>query len=190
MSDLRSAGLDRRRFLAVGGVVGAGAVLAACTSNEPDTPAAETNGQAAATAGDNAAPGKKVTIGFSGPAGRPRLDRRDHQQRQGAGRDVLGRDVQAGRGGATRSTQQIASIETLIAKKPDVMVMLPHDGKELNAFGLKAMEAGIPVVNLDRAFPDAAGLPAADQGRQLRHGRRGRGTTSASSSRPRASATR
>ena len=57
----------RRRFLAVGAVVGAGALLAACTSNEPDTPAAENNGQAAATAGDNAAPGKKVTIGFSGP---------------------------------------------------------------------------------------------------------------------------
>ena len=34
-------------------------------------------------------------------------------------------------------------------------MLLPHDGKELNAFGLEAMEAGIPVVNLDRAFPDA-----------------------------------
>ena len=35
-------------------------------------------------------------------------------------------------------------------------MLLPQDGKELNAFGLEAMEAGIPVVNLDRAFPDAA----------------------------------
>ena len=35
------------------------------------------------------------------------------------------------------------------------MVLLPHDGKELNAFGLESMKAGIPVVNLDRAFPDA-----------------------------------
>ena len=33
--------------------------------------------------------------------------------------------------------------------------MLPHDGKELNAVGLEAMQAGIPVVNLDRVFPDA-----------------------------------
>jgi ribose transport system substrate-binding protein len=34
-------------------------------------------------------------------------------------------------------------------------VLLPYDGKELNSFGLEAMRAGIPVVNLDRAFPDA-----------------------------------
>jgi ribose transport system substrate-binding protein len=34
--------------------------------------------------------------------------------------------------------------------------MLPHDGKELNAAGLEAMKAGIPVINLDRAFPDRA----------------------------------
>ncbi len=34
-------------------------------------------------------------------------------------------------------------------------MLLPHDGKELNSFGLEAMQAGIPVVNLDRAFPDA-----------------------------------
>jgi ribose transport system substrate-binding protein len=33
--------------------------------------------------------------------------------------------------------------------------MLPYDGKELNAAGLEAMQAGIPVVNLDRAFPSA-----------------------------------
>jgi ribose transport system substrate-binding protein len=34
-------------------------------------------------------------------------------------------------------------------------VMLPYDGKELNSAGLEAMRAGIPVVNLDRAFPSA-----------------------------------
>jgi ribose transport system substrate-binding protein len=33
--------------------------------------------------------------------------------------------------------------------------MLPYDGKELNAAGLQAMQAGIPVINLDRAFPSA-----------------------------------
>jgi ribose transport system substrate-binding protein len=46
-------------------------------------------------------------------------------------------------------------VATLIAQKPNVIVMLPHDGKELNSSGLEAMKAGIPVVNLDRAFPDA-----------------------------------
>ena len=51
---------------------------------------------------------------------------------------------------------QRAAISTLIAQKPSVIVLLPHDGKELNAVGLEAMKAGIPVVNLDRAFPDQA----------------------------------
>ncbi len=151
MSDLRSAGLDRRRFLAVGGVVGAGAVLAACTSNEPDTPAAENNGQAAAPAGDNAAPGKEVTIGFSGPQG-------DHgwiaaisknaeaQAKQYS--DVSYQPVEA----TNEVTKQISSIETLIAKKVNSLVILPFDGKALTAVAQKAMDAGIPVVNLDREF--------------------------------------
>ena len=56
--------------------------------------------------------------------------------------------------GADAAAQR-AALRTLIAQKPDVIVLLPHDGKELNAFGLEAMKAGIPVVNLDRAFPDA-----------------------------------
>ena len=51
--------------------------------------------------------------------------------------------------------------------------MLPHDGKELTAVGLKAMAAGIPVVNLDRAFPT----------RRWRTGARSRATTTAWASR-------
>ena len=48
-------------------------------------------------------------------------------------------------------TQQISSIETLIAKKVNVLVILPFDGKALTAVAQKAMDAGIPVVNLDRS---------------------------------------
>src|SRR5690242_1683348 len=60
MSDLRTAGLDRRRFLAVGGLVGAGAVLASCTSNDPDTAGNNNEGQAAAVGNnDNAAAGDR-----------------------------------------------------------------------------------------------------------------------------------
>jgi ribose transport system substrate-binding protein len=60
------------------------------------------------------------------------------------------RTVEAGADAAA----QRAALSTLISQKPNVIVLLPHDGKELNAFGLEAMRAGIPVVNLDRAFPD------------------------------------
>jgi ribose transport system substrate-binding protein len=55
----------------------------------------------------------------------------------------------------TDAAAQRAAISTLISQKPSVIVMLPYDGKELNAAGLQAMQAGIPVVNLDRAFPSA-----------------------------------
>lgn len=150
MTDLLPAGLNRRRFLAVGGVVGAGAVLAACTSNEPDTPA-DNSGQVAAGGNDNAAPGQNVTIGFSGPQG-------DHgwiaaisknaeaQAKRYA--DVKFEPVEA----TNEVTRQISSIETLIAKKVNALVILPFDGKALTAVARKAMDAGIPVVNLDREF--------------------------------------
>jgi ribose transport system substrate-binding protein len=151
MTDLRSAGLDRRRFLAVGGVVGAGAVLAACTSNTPDTPAAQDNGQAAAPAGDNAAPGKEVTIGFSGPQGDhgwiAAISKNAEAQAKKYS-DVTYEPVEA----TNEVTKQISSIETLIAKKVSSLVILPFDGKALTAVAQKAMTAGIPVVNLDREF--------------------------------------
>ena len=150
MSHLRSAGLDRRRFLAVGGVVGAGAVLAACTSNTPDTPDAQ-NDAAAAPAGDNAAPGKEVTIGFSGPQGDhgwiAAISKNAEAQAKKYS-DVTYEPVEA----TNEVTKQISSIETLIAKKVSSLVILPFDGKALTAVAQKAMAAGIPVVNLDREF--------------------------------------
>jgi ribose transport system substrate-binding protein len=150
MSDLRSAGLDRRRFLAVGGVVGAGALLAACTSNEPDTPAAENNGQTGG-GGDNAAPGQAVTIGFSGPQsdhGWIAAISKNAEAQAKRYSDVTFKPVEA----TNEVTRQISSIETLIADKVSALVILPYDGKALTAVARKAMDAGIPVVNLDREF--------------------------------------
>jgi ribose transport system substrate-binding protein len=49
-------------------------------------------------------------------------------------------------------TRQISSVETLIANKVSALVILPFDGKALTAVARKAMDAGIPVVNLDREF--------------------------------------
>jgi len=149
MTDLRT-GLDRRRFLAVGGVVGAGAVLAACTSNEPDTPA-DTSGQVGGGGNDNAAPGKTVTIGFSGPQGDhgwiAAISKNAEAQAKRYS-DVKFEPVEA----TNEVTRQISSIETLIAKKVNALVILPFDGKALTAVARKAMDAGIPVVNLDREF--------------------------------------
>ena len=69
-------------------------------------------------------------------------------------------------------------------------MLLPHDGKELNAFGLEAMTAGIPVVNLDRAFPDALAYRLQIKGDNYGMGVAAGQLHRAPSSRPRTSATR
>ncbi|WP_433726090.1 substrate-binding domain-containing protein [Actinoplanes sp. CA-051413] len=145
--------LSRRRILFGGAAVGAGALLTACTSNTPQENTQVNTGNE--DSNPNAAPGTKVVIGFSAPAadhGWIAAITNNAKAQAQAYKDVELRAVEAGADAAT----QRAALATLIAQKPNVLVMLPHDGKELNASGLEAMKAGIPVVNLDRAFPDRA----------------------------------
>jgi ribose transport system substrate-binding protein len=145
--------LSRRRLLIGGAALGAGAVLTGCTSND----SGDDDNNAQVNTGDNnanAAPGKQVTIGFSAPAadhGWIAAITNNAKAQAGTYSDVEFKTVEAGADAAA----QRAALQTLVSQKPDVIVLLPHDGKELNAFGLEAMQAGIPVVNLDRAFPDA-----------------------------------
>jgi ribose transport system substrate-binding protein len=145
-------GLSRRRILGVGATVSAGALLAACTSNGT---ANDNTGQTKVNAGsDNNAPGKAVKIGFSAPAAdhgwiRAITDNATKQAKLYT--DVTLIPVDAGKD----APAQVAALETLIAQKPDAIVLLPQDGAQLTATGLKAMQAGIPVVNLDREFSDA-----------------------------------
>src|SRR3982751_329116 len=145
--------LSRRRILFGGAAVGAGAVLTACTSNNPSENTQIKNDQKS-DADPNAAPGTKVVIGFSAPAadhGWVAAITNNAKAQAEAYSDVELKSVEAG----TDAAAQRAAISTLISQKPSVIVMLPYDGKELNAAGLQAMQAGIPVVNLDRAFPSA-----------------------------------
>jgi ribose transport system substrate-binding protein len=59
---------------------------------------------------------------------------------------------------AADADSQAQQIEQAIAKKPDVLVVLPQDGAALTPVAQKAERAGIRVVNIDRLFtaPDAA----------------------------------
>ena len=145
----------RRRFLLGGAALGAGALLAACTSNDSgDDNAQTTGGNTNANAGGNNAPGQKVVIGFSAPAadhGWIAAITNNARAQAEEYSDVEFKTVEAGADAAA----QRSALTALIAEKPNIIVLLPHDGKELNPFGLEAMAAGIPVVNLDRAFPDA-----------------------------------
>ncbi|EMF53880.1 MULTISPECIES: substrate-binding domain-containing protein [Streptomyces] len=137
---------SRRRLLFGTAAVSAGALLAGCTSNEAkDDPAADKQ-----PAADDK-PGKAVTIGFAGPqADHGWLNAINQNAKSRAERyeDVTLEITE----GSNDTAQQIGQIETLINKKVDVLVVLPADGKALTQVGLKAMRAGIPVVNLDRIF--------------------------------------
>ncbi|HEY3688204.1 MAG TPA: substrate-binding domain-containing protein [Streptosporangiaceae bacterium] len=139
----------RRGFLVGGGaILGAGA-LAACTSNSEPT-AASTNAGPGVNA-DNAKPGKHVTIGFAGPqADHGWLSGINAQAKAEAARYKDVTFVVAE--GSNEASAQAGQIQTLINQKVDVLVILPADGKQMTPSGQKAMDAGIPVVNLDRVF--------------------------------------
>ncbi|GGY62247.1 substrate-binding domain-containing protein [Streptomyces omiyaensis] len=140
---------SRRGLLLGSAAVSAGALLTACTSNEPKNQAAPSAAGNAPVADDK--PGKPVTIGFAGPqADHGWLNAINQNARDRAKKyaDVTLEITE----GSNDTAAQIGQIQTLINKKVDVLVILPADGKALTQVGLQAMAAGIPVVNLDRVF--------------------------------------
>ncbi|MEW2635647.1 substrate-binding domain-containing protein [Streptomyces sp. NPDC048389] len=138
---------SRRGLLFGTAAVSAGALLTACTSNEPKTEKQPADN--APVADDK--PGKAVTIGFAGPqADHGWLNAINQNAKSRAERysDVTLEITE----GSNDTAAQIGQVQTLINKKVDVLVILPADGKALTQVGLQAMRAGIPVVNLDRIF--------------------------------------
>ncbi|SDN23092.1 substrate-binding domain-containing protein [Streptomyces wuyuanensis] len=138
---------SRRGLLFGTAAVSAGALLTACTSNEPKSAGTATGNAPAA----DDKPGKPVTIGFAGPQadhGWLAAINANAKQRAGKYSDVTLEITE----GSNDTAAQIGQIQTLINKKVDVLVILPADGKALTQVGLQAMKAGIPVVNLDRIF--------------------------------------
>ncbi|MET8825115.1 substrate-binding domain-containing protein [Streptomyces sp. NPDC004610] len=139
---------SRRGMLFGTAAVGAGVLLAGCTSNESSADDEPANNEQPAASD---APGKPVTIGFAGPqADHGWLNAINDNAKSRAEKyeDVTLEITE----GSNDTAAQIGQIETLINKKVDVLVILPADGKALTQVGLKAMRAGIPVVNLDRIF--------------------------------------
>jgi ribose transport system substrate-binding protein len=140
--------LARRRFLLGAGALGASAFAVACTSNESG---ANQPQQVAQGGEDNAKPGKEITIGFSAPAadhGWIAAITKNAQAQAESFSDVTLEATE----GTNDVNLQISQVETLIDQKVDVLVILPHDGKALTATAQDAVDAGIPVINLDRIF--------------------------------------
>ncbi|MGW0546126.1 substrate-binding domain-containing protein [Streptomyces altiplanensis] len=139
---------SRRGLLFGTAAVSAGALLTACTSNEPKKKEPAAGNEPAAT-GDK--PGKPVTIGFAGPqADHGWLNAINENAKSRAGKySEVTLEITEG---SNDTAAQIGQVQTLINKKVDVLVILPADGKALTQAGLQAMKAGIPVINLDRIF--------------------------------------
>ena len=80
-------------------------------------------------------------------------------------------------------------MDTLINEKVDALVILPNDGSQLTEVARQAMHAGIPVINLDRIFDTPLAYRTWIGGDNYGMGV-APATTSARSSRTRASPTR
>jgi ABC-type sugar transport system substrate-binding protein len=142
----------RRLALATGIALTGVLFLSACSTdtNDTDNSGSSSGDQAKATS-KNDDPGKKVVIGFSGPAA-------DHGWLAAINSSALAEakkysDVELKTAeGTNDASQQISQVETFINDKVDAIVLLPTDGAALTDVATKAMEAGIPVVNVDREF--------------------------------------
>ncbi|HYH25120.1 MAG TPA: substrate-binding domain-containing protein [Blastococcus sp.] len=138
----------RRLASTTAALVGAGVLLTACTGNTPES-SGGSGGNNAASANDDA--GETVTIGFSAPAA-------DHGWMAGiteAARAEAERyeDVELVVAEGTNDVSaQISQVETFINDGVDAIVLLPFDGAAMTPVALQAMEAGIPVINVDREF--------------------------------------
>ncbi len=142
---------SRRNMLFGAAGVSAAAFLTSCTSNDDGDDDNSSQQQQANVSDDK--PGKPVTIGFAGPeADHGWLNAiNDNARSRAKTYEDVTLDITEG---SNDTATQIGQVDSLINKKVDVLVILPADGKAMTQAGLKAMRAGIPVVNLDRIFDD------------------------------------
>lgn len=146
--------LSSRRKSAVAGLAALAVLgLSACTSNESSDEAENPNLTNSNAEGGNDEPGDKIVIGFSAPAA-------DHGWMASITDSTAAvaeqyEDVELKLAEGTNDVNaQIAQVETFINDGVDAIVLLPFDGEAMTPVALQAMEAGIPVVNVDREFSD------------------------------------
>jgi ribose transport system substrate-binding protein len=105
--------------------------------------------------------GRKVKIAFSAPSA-------DHgwtgaisvnAKKQAATYD----DIEFSLTQAATAADQVNQLNTIVAQKPDVLVILPQD-ETVTAAALAAMKAGIQVINVDREFADPGAQRAVIKG--------------------------
>jgi len=135
----------RKRLLVAGGAtLAVAALLTGCTANN-GVDVGPTNNS------DNEGTGKTIVIGFSGPAA-------DHGWLGAINNAAIAEakkypdiDLRVAEG-TNDPNLQISQVEGFVNDKVDAIVLLPTDGAALTDAAIKAMQAGIPVINVDREF--------------------------------------
>lgn len=147
MHSMRTRGL--RPLMAGAAALFAITLLAGCTSDGSETESDA--GAQGTTSEENTAAGDTVVIGWSGPEA-------DHGWLGAINSGAIAAadsfdDVELRQAeGTNDANQQIAAVEQFINEDVDAIVLLPTDGAALTEVAMKAMEAGIPVINVDREF--------------------------------------
>jgi ribose transport system substrate-binding protein len=137
----------RTTLFAAGASLAVIGLITGCTAGDTTDNAQPTN----ATAEGNEESGDTVTIGFSGPAA-------DHGWLGAINSAALAEaekypdiDLKVAEG-TNDANLQISQVEGFINDGVDAIVLLPTDGAALTEVAIQAMEAGIPVINVDREF--------------------------------------
>jgi ribose transport system substrate-binding protein len=142
----------RRMLMSGGALLAATVVLVGCTSNEKEPAEGSGDGGTnAAAVSNNDDPGDKVVIGFSGPQADHGWLAAINKSATDAAEKYSDIDLQVAEG-TNDANLQISQVETFINDKVDAIVLLPTDGAALTEVARKAMDAGIPVINVDREF--------------------------------------
>ena len=142
---MRAARIRGRMLAAAGAMLAVAGLVTGCTAGTESTNSGPTNNA------NNTETGETVRIGFSGPAA-------DHGWLGAINSAAIAEaekydDVELiVAEGTNDANLQISQVETFITDQVDAIVLLPTDGAALTEVAIKAMEAGIPVINVDREF--------------------------------------
>ena len=142
---LASRKLRQKVLVTAGASLAVAAMLAGCSTGTTTT---QTGG---GTVEGNEASGDTVVIGFSGPAADHGWLGAINSAAKAEAEKYPDIELRVAEG-TNDASLQISQVEGFINDKVDAIVLLPTDGAALTDVAIKAMEAGIPVINVDREF--------------------------------------
>ncbi|WP_299166582.1 substrate-binding domain-containing protein [uncultured Arthrobacter sp.] len=137
----------RKMLVTTGAFLAVGALVTGCTAEAGNTNTQPTN----ASVEGNQAEGDTVVIGFSGPAADHGWLGAINSAAIATAENYPDIDLRVAEG-TNDANLQISQVEQFINDGVDAIVLLPTDGAALTPVATQAMEAGIPVINVDREF--------------------------------------